>query len=141
MTKPIFANTTHQIVVNDYLNLMLSFVKEISSETRYNNFKEVLQVIIEYHNSYGKDVDAGNWDDWLTLIPSHTSVMVNGYFAGIQNIVMRAIGIPFSMFTAVFALARTAGWVAHWNEMMISKESKIGRPRQVYKGKAKRDIK
>jgi len=85
MEKPIFANTTHQIVVNDYLNLMLSFVKEISSETKYNNFKEVLQVIIEYHNSYGKDVDQGNWDDWLTLIPSHTSVMVNGYFAGIQT--------------------------------------------------------
>ena len=58
-----------------------------------------------------------------------------------SGIVMRAIGIPFSMFTAVFALARTAGWVAHWNEMMTSKESKIGRPRQVYKGKAKRDIK
>ena len=85
MTKPIFANTTHQIVVNDYLNLMLSFVKEISSETRNNNFKEVLQVIIEYHNSYGKDVNEGNWDDWLTLIPSHNSVMVNGYFAGIQT--------------------------------------------------------
>jgi citrate synthase len=58
-----------------------------------------------------------------------------------SGIVMRAIGIPFSMFTAVFALARTAGWVAHWNEMMMSDESKIGRPRQVYKGKTKRDIK
>jgi len=58
-----------------------------------------------------------------------------------SGIVMRAIGIPFSMFTAVFALARTAGWVAHWNEMIMSDESKIGRPRQVYKGKTKRDIK
>ena len=65
MTKPIFANTMHQIIVNDYLNLMLSFVKEISTKTKYQNFKEVLELIIEYHNSYGEDVSMGNWNDWL----------------------------------------------------------------------------
>tara|TARA_R100001015_G_C4520987_1_gene89992 strand:- start:289 stop:645 length:357 start_codon:yes stop_codon:yes gene_type:complete len=85
MDKPIFANTTHQIIVNDYLNLMLTFVKEISSQTKYNNFKEVLGLVIEYHNSYGKDVEKGNWNDWLMIIPINTSVMVNGYFAGIQT--------------------------------------------------------
>lgn len=85
MTKPIYANTTHQIVVNDYLNLMLSFVKDISSETRYRNFKEVLDLIIEYHNTYGDDVHQANWNDWLMIIPINTSVMVNGYFAGIQT--------------------------------------------------------
>jgi len=87
MTKPIFANTMHQIIINDYLKLMLSFVKEISSETKYRNFKEVLDLIIEYHNNYGKDVSviSGNWNDWLMIIPINTSVMVNGYFAGIQT--------------------------------------------------------
>ena len=85
MTKPIFANTMHQIIVNDYINLMLSFVKEISPQTKYQNFKDVLVLIIEYHNSYGKDVDKGNWNDWLMIIPINTSVMVNGYFAGIQT--------------------------------------------------------
>ena len=85
MDKPIFANTTHQIIVNDYLNLMLTFVKEISSQTKYNNFKEVLGLVIEYHNSYSKDVEKGNWNDWLMIIPINTSVMVNGYFAGIQT--------------------------------------------------------
>tara|TARA_R100001460_G_scaffold13815_3_gene31162 strand:- start:3031 stop:3393 length:363 start_codon:yes stop_codon:yes gene_type:complete len=87
MTKPIFANTMHQIIINDYLKLMLSFVKEISSETKYENFKEVLELIIEYHNSYGKDVSviSGNWNDWLMIIPINTSVMVNGFFAGIQT--------------------------------------------------------
>tara|TARA_B100000579_G_scaffold370037_1_gene331825 strand:- start:1186 stop:1542 length:357 start_codon:yes stop_codon:yes gene_type:complete len=83
--KPIFANITHQIIVNDYLKLMLSFVKEISSPTKYQNFKEVLELIIEYHNSYGKDVNDGNWNDWLMIIPINTSVMVNGFFAGIQT--------------------------------------------------------
>jgi len=53
---------------------------------------------------------------------------------------MRALGIPNSMFTAIFALARTAGWIAHWNEMMSSNENKIGRPRQVYTGRTIRNI-
>ena len=57
-----------------------------------------------------------------------------------SGIVMRALGIPNSMFTAIFALARTAGWIAHWNEMMSSNENKIGRPRQVYTGKTIRNI-
>jgi hypothetical protein len=85
MTKPIFANTMHQIIVNDYLNLMMSFAKEISTKTKYQNFKEVLELIIEYHNSYGEDVSMGNWNDWLMIIPINTSVMVNGYFAGLST--------------------------------------------------------
>ena len=85
MEKPIFANITHQIIINDYLKLMLSFVKDISSPTKYQNFKDVLELIIEYHNSYGKDVNDGNWNDWLMIIPINTSVMVNGFFAGIQT--------------------------------------------------------
>ncbi|MDB4040026.1 citrate synthase [Methylophilaceae bacterium] len=57
-----------------------------------------------------------------------------------SGIVMKALGIPNSMFTAVFALARTAGWVAHWNEMILNENSKIGRPRQIYTGKLRRDV-
>jgi len=57
-----------------------------------------------------------------------------------SGIVQRAIGIPISMFTAVFALARTVGWVAQWNEMIADPEQKIGRPRQLFVGAAKRDV-
>jgi citrate synthase len=57
-----------------------------------------------------------------------------------SGIVMRAMGIPNSMFTAIFAMARTAGWVAQWNEMMSDPESKIGRPRQLYTGEARREF-
>lgn len=57
-----------------------------------------------------------------------------------SGIVMRAMGIPNSMFTAIFALARTAGWVSQWNEMNADPEHKIGRPRQLYTGEAKRDF-
>ena len=57
-----------------------------------------------------------------------------------SGIVMRAMGIPNSMFTAIFAMARTAGWVAQWNEMISDPESKIGRPRQLYTGEARREF-
>jgi citrate synthase len=57
-----------------------------------------------------------------------------------SGIVQRAIGIPTSMFTAIFALARTVGWVAQWNEMVADPEQKIGRPRQLFVGSVKRDV-
>jgi citrate synthase len=57
-----------------------------------------------------------------------------------SGIVMRAMGIPNSMFTAIFALARTAGWVSQWNEMNADPEHKIGRPRQLYTGQEKRNF-
>jgi citrate synthase len=55
-----------------------------------------------------------------------------------SGIILKAIGIPTSMFTVIFATGRTPGWIAHWNEMW-SGEYKIGRPRQLYKGHVKRD--
>jgi citrate synthase len=56
-----------------------------------------------------------------------------------SGIILKAIGIPTSMFTVIFAVGRTVGWIAHWNEM-ISNPYRIGRPRQLYKGYAKRDF-
>ena len=56
-----------------------------------------------------------------------------------SGIIFRAMGIPTSMFTVLFALARTAGWVAQWNEMLSDPAHKIGRPRQLYTGHARRD--
>jgi citrate synthase len=57
-----------------------------------------------------------------------------------SGIVQRALGIPVSMFTCIFALARTVGWIAQWNEMISDPEQKIGRPRQLYTGPARRDV-
>jgi citrate synthase len=50
------------------------------------------------------------------------------------------MGFPMSIFTALFALARTAGWVAHWQESMRETDAKIGRPRQLYTGATARDF-
>ena len=56
-----------------------------------------------------------------------------------SGIIYSALGIPRSMFTVMFAIARTAGWVAHWQEMVSDPNMKIGRPRQLYTGPTKRD--
>lgn len=57
-----------------------------------------------------------------------------------SGIVQRAIGIPTSLFTAIFALARTVGWIAQWSEMLSDSDYKIGRPRQLYTGSAARNV-
>ncbi|MDC7710205.1 citrate synthase [Vogesella indigofera] len=57
-----------------------------------------------------------------------------------SGIVLSAIGIPVSMFTPIFALARTVGWISHWTEMIADPAMKIGRPRQLYTGSPRRDF-
>ena len=57
-----------------------------------------------------------------------------------SGIILKAIGFPVSLFTVIFAVARTVGWISHWNEMISDQNSKIGRPRQLYTGKSQRDF-
>ncbi|KPF77765.1 type II citrate synthase [alpha proteobacterium AAP81b] len=57
-----------------------------------------------------------------------------------SGVVMSAIGFPTSMFTVLFAISRTVGWIAQWTEMMEDPEQKIGRPRQLYTGPTQRDF-
>jgi citrate synthase len=57
-----------------------------------------------------------------------------------SGIVYKALGVPVSMFTAIFALARTVGWIAQWNELIGDPDQKIGRPRQLFAGAARREF-
>jgi citrate synthase len=57
-----------------------------------------------------------------------------------SGIVLRALGIPTNMFTVIFAVGRTIGWVSQWSEMMAASDRKIGRPRQLYIGATRRDF-
>ena len=59
------------------------------------------------------------------------------YYSGI---VQKALGVPVAMFTGIFALARTVGWIAQWQEMITDPEYKIGRPRQLFNGASRRDV-
>lgn len=56
-----------------------------------------------------------------------------------SGIVLRALGIPMNMFTVMFAMARTVGWISHWDEMHHDPEFRIGRPQQIYTGPTQRD--
>ncbi len=58
-----------------------------------------------------------------------------------SGIVQRAMGMPTEMFTCIFALARTVGWIAQWGEMISEPDQKIGRPRQLFTGATRRDVK
>jgi citrate synthase len=57
-----------------------------------------------------------------------------------SGIVQSALGIPVSLFTGIFAMARTVGWIAQWKEMISDPEQKIGRPRQLFIGSPRRDV-
>jgi hypothetical protein len=86
MRMPIYAGKGHEIIIEDYLMLVDSFVVDVASKQRYENFKEVMDIILEYHNNYGKyHKHATNWYDWLMIIPVNVSVMTNGFFAGLET--------------------------------------------------------
>jgi citrate synthase len=57
-----------------------------------------------------------------------------------SGIIYSALGFPVELFTVLFAIGRTAGWIAHWIEMISDEDKRIGRPRQLYVGSAKRDV-
>ncbi len=56
-----------------------------------------------------------------------------------SGIILKALNMPLNMFTVIFAMARTAGWISQWMELMVDDEQRIGRPRQLYTGSPKRD--
>jgi hypothetical protein len=85
MTKPIYANTEHEVIVNSYILMVKEFIKDLSNETRYNNFLEVLDILIEYHNNYGKGVRENNYWDWIMIMPINLSLLTNGFLAAIET--------------------------------------------------------
>ena len=85
MTKPIYANKEHEVIVSSYILMIKEFVKDVANETRWNNFLEVLEVLYQYHNNYGKGVRENNYWDWLMILPINLSLMTNGFLAGIET--------------------------------------------------------
>ena len=85
MTEPIYANQEHRVIIENYITMCKEFAKDVGTIDRYENYLEVLDVIIEYSNAYGAKPRESNWWDWLMIIPINLSVMTNGYFAGIET--------------------------------------------------------
>jgi len=85
MTKPIYANNEHEVIVGAYIAMIKEFVKDLSNETRWRNFLDVLEILIEYHNNYGKGVRENNYWDWIMILPINLSLLTNGFFAAIET--------------------------------------------------------
>ena len=85
MTKPIYASEEHRTIIDTYMIMCQEFTKEVSSKSRYNNYLDVVETIVEYHNNYGSGVKENNWYDWLMIIPINVSVATNGFFAGLET--------------------------------------------------------
>ena len=86
MQKPIYANEQHKSIIEAYLLMCKNFAEDVSSKNRYNNYLEVVDIIIDYSNNYGTGIkENGNFYDWLMVIPINLSVATNGFFAGIET--------------------------------------------------------
>ena len=85
MIKPIYANQEHKSIISTYLAMTQDFAKEVSTNSRYNNYLDVVDIILEYHNGYGEGVKENNYWDWLMIIPINISVATNGFFAGLKT--------------------------------------------------------
>ncbi len=85
MIELIYSSQEHKATLDVYINMCKEFAKDVSSKTKYNNYKDVLKIILEYHNGYGSGVEENNFYDWLMIIPINLSVATNGFFAGLET--------------------------------------------------------
>ena len=86
MHKPIYSSQEHKSIINVYTTMCKQFVNDVATKNKYNNYLEVLEVIIEYSNEYGKGHrEDGNFYDWLMILPINISVATSGFFAGIET--------------------------------------------------------
>ena len=85
MIEPIYASKEHKNIIETYISMCTEFAKDVSSKSRYNNYLDVVDTILEYHNNYGKGVRENNWYDWMMVIPINLSVATNGFFAGLET--------------------------------------------------------
>ena len=85
MQNAIYSSQQHKQIIEIYLEMCKQFAQEIATKTKYNNYLEVLQLIIDYSNGYGTGVRENNFYDWIMIMPINVSVMTSGFFAGIET--------------------------------------------------------
>jgi hypothetical protein len=85
MHKPIYSSEEHKSIIDIYVVMCKQFVQEVTTQTRYNNYLEVIDIIMEYSNGYGQGVRENNFYDWIMIIPINISVATSGFFAGVET--------------------------------------------------------
>ena len=85
MHKAIYSSEQHKSIIEVYVIMCKQFVQEVTTQARYNNYLEVLDIIVEYSNGYGQGLRENNFYDWIMIIPVNLSVATSGFFAGIET--------------------------------------------------------
>ena len=85
MHKAIYSSEQHKSIIEVYVIMCKQFVQEVTTQARYNNYLEVLDIIVEYSNGYGQGLRENNFYDWIMIIPINLSVATSGFFAGIET--------------------------------------------------------
>ena len=85
MQQPIYSSEEHKHIIEIYITMCKQFAQEITTQNRYHNYLEVLQLIVEYSNGYGAGIRENNFYDWIMIIPINLSVATSGFFAGIET--------------------------------------------------------
>ncbi|MDJ0834703.1 MAG: citrate synthase, partial [Gammaproteobacteria bacterium] len=115
----------------------------------YKNYDPRAKIIREACNNLLDDLDSSNQPLFETAHELERIALEDEYFLErnlypnvdfYSGIILKALDMPLNMFTVIFAMARTAGWISQWLEMMEDQEQRIGRPRQIYTGAETRDF-
>ena len=84
MRKPIAVNQEHKILLDNYLYTICESIADLSNESRYNDVKDVLNIIIAYHNEYSRK-KLGGYSDFMSIIPLNTTSCFSGFLAGVET--------------------------------------------------------
>ena len=87
LKKPIYVNYQHEIAVETYFDLVYVTIKELcgSDVEKFEDFIHISNVIIDHHNNYKHNTNEGNYLDFMSIIPTNFTAMVNGFLTGIEN--------------------------------------------------------
>ena len=79
--------------------LLKEFARDVANDIRWKNYKEIFEIVIEYHNNYGKGAKEQNYWDWLMILPINLAVMTNGFLAGIETKGNKTIAVSYTHLT------------------------------------------
>ena len=87
LKTPVAINYQHQVLLENYTSTVLDTVSQCTgrNQAKYNDFLDVMNIIIDHHNQYRKGTDIGNLYDFLSIIPTNMSIAIQGFLAGLET--------------------------------------------------------
>ena len=87
LLKPISISQEHKVILQAYLDLIQASIKEVTKDDKekYNNFIDISNIIIEHHNNYRDNLQTGNYLDFMNIIPTNFTCLVNGFLTGLED--------------------------------------------------------